>query len=371
MAPFFEQVMVFVVMSILVALFTWIYLSDRRREFRLWLLGWVAIFVHFAIPVAAHFVPLSHQLTEWILVTALIVAGTCFLLSVSQVFRNTRQRAIFATMIASASLLYLSGVTWGLNARWFYAGLIAASTLSGLYQGIRYYGGRSLYLYCMTGVLIPFSVWAMWQAGHDHPGPGMDFYLFGFFYVTGLAYFRYFRRVTPGVLFTSGSFIAWGLVFPVGSYIVGHHLGPQIPGFFWDLPKYFVAFGMILTLFENETQMATTAAAQYQALFEGNLAAVYVSSLEGKLLNCNSAFVKLYGFASKEEALAASDQSLYPDPAEREAFLGALEVQGQALNHDGRQQRKDGAIFWVLKRASLVSNGAGRRLIETTALDIT
>jgi PAS domain S-box-containing protein len=371
MAPFFEQVLVFVVMSIVVALFTWIYLSDRRREFRLWLLGWIAIFVHFAIPVAAHFVPLSPQWIDWLGITALIVAGTFFLLSVSEVFRKTSQRALFATMIASASVLYLSGTIWGLNAHWFYAGLIAVSTLSGLYQGIRYYGFRSLYLYCMTGVLVPFSAWAVWQAAHGNTASGMDFYLFGFFYVTGLAYFRYFRRVTPGVIFTSGSFIAWGLVFPVSNYLLAHHLSPQLPGFFWDLPKYFVAFGMILTLFENQTQVATTAAAQYQALFEGNLAAVCVSSLEGELLNCNSAFVKLYGFASKQEALAASDQSLYPEPAERDAFLRALEVQGRALNHDCRQRRKDGAIFWVLKRASLVSDGDRQPLIETTALDIT
>lgn len=370
MSPFFEQILVFVVMSILVALFTWIYLSDRRREFRLWLLGWSAIFVHFAVPVVGHYVSLSAPLTAWLRVTSLIVAGTFFLLSVSQVFRNPRQRAIFASMITLAATLYFTGMTLGFRPRWFYAGLLVASTLSGLYQGVKYYGARSRYLYCMLGILLPASFWAIWQAGHGNTNTGIDFYRFGLFYVTGLAYFRYFRRVTPGVVFTSASFIAWGLVFPVGRYILDNHVA-QVPGFFWDLPKYFVAFGMILTLFENQTQVATTAAAQYRALFEGNLAAVYVSTREGVLLNCNSAFVKLYGFGSKEEALCASDQSLYLDAAERDAFLRAVKAQGQVLNHDCRQRRRDGAIFWVLKRASLVTGADGQTVIETTALDIT
>lgn len=370
MSPFFEQILVFVVMSILVTLFTWIYLSDRRREFRLWLLGWSAIFVHFAVPVVGHYIALSRPLTRWLGGTSLIVAGTFFLLSVSQVFRNTRQRAIFATMITLAAGLYLTGTTLGFTAWWFYAGLLAASTLSGLYQGIRYYGLRSFYLYFMTGLLLPLSIWAIWQARQGNNKAGLDFYLFGLFYVTGLAYFRYFRRITPGVIFTSASFIAWGLVFPVGRYILDNHVA-QVPGFFWDLPKYFVAFGMILTLFENQTRVATKAAAQYQALFEGNLAAVYVSTREGRLLNCNTAFVKLYGFGSKEEALRASDQSLYPDAAERDGFLRAADAQGQVLNHDCRQRRRDGGIFWVLKRASLVTGADGQTVIETTALDIT
>lgn len=371
MSPFFEQVLVFVVMSVLVTLFTWIYLSHRRREFRLWLLGWSAISVHFAVPVAGHLLPLPVPLTNWISVIALIVAGTFFLLSVSQVFRNPRQRALFVSMIAVASALYFTSLTRGVNAPWLYVTLIGASTLSALYQGIRFYGLRSLYLGCMIGVLLPFSCWAIWQAGHGNPQAGMDFYLFGLFYVTGLAYARFFRRFTPGVIFTAASFIVWGLVFPLGSYLVAHHIGPEERSFFWDLPKYFVAFGMILTLFENQTRVATTVAAQYQALFEDNMAGVYLSSFDGVLLNCNSAFVKMYGYSSKAEALGTLASAAYENPAERDLFLQALNIEGRILNHECQQLRKDGTPFWILERAVLVTGSDGRRLIEGTAIDIT
>jgi hypothetical protein len=215
MSPLFEQVLVFVVMSVLVTLFTWIYVSQRRREFRLWLLGWSAISVHFAAPVVGHLLPSAVGLTHWISVISLIVAGTFFLLSVSQVFRNPRERLIFVTMIALAASLYFTGLDRGISTRWVYIVLLAASTLSGLYQGIRFYGLRNLHLLCIVGVLFPFSCAAIWEAFHGNLHLGLEFYLFGLFYVTGLSYFRFFQRRTPGVIFTSPGawFSPWALTW--------------------------------------------------------------------------------------------------------------------------------------------------------------
>src|SRR5260370_7572488 len=278
MSPMFEQALIFVVMSILVTLFTWIYLRDRRREFGLWLLGWSAICIHFAVPLAARFWALPPPLTAWIRVASLIVAGTFFLLSVSEVFRNKQQRAIFIAAIGVPSLLLLAVMVVHFQSVWFYSALLSVSLLWGLHQAIRFYGLKSRYMYAMVVMLVPYAVWSIWQASKGHPEHGLDFYLFGFFGVTGLAYFRRFRRLTPGAVFTSASFIAWGLVFPVSTLLKTHFAGLP-PGFFWDLPKYFVAFGMILTLFENQAEASTKAARQYHALFEGNLPGAVLSSL--------------------------------------------------------------------------------------------
>ncbi len=83
----------------------------------------------------------------------------------------------------------------------------------------------------------------------------MDFILFTGFAVTGCCYWRNYDRCSPGVSLTSLSLVAWGLVFPIAAVCDFFHAG--IPGdhVVWDLPKYFVAFGMIVTLFENQTEM--------------------------------------------------------------------------------------------------------------------
>jgi len=48
MSPQFEAFVVFGVTTILVSLFAWIYLRDRQKRTGLWMLGWLAILVHFA-----------------------------------------------------------------------------------------------------------------------------------------------------------------------------------------------------------------------------------------------------------------------------------------------------------------------------------
>src|SRR5262249_29289420 len=149
-------------------------------------------------------------------------------------------------------------------------------------------------------------------------------------------------------------FIVWGCVFPFVGWLAAHHMGPAPKSFLWDVPKFFVAFGMIFTLFENQTEVAKTAARQYQVLFEDNLAAVYVSTFDGKLLNCNNAFLKMYGFASKEEAMSRSVDSLYSHPSERDEFLNDLGRQGQIVNYECTQRRKDGTLFWILERAIII-----------------
>lgn len=370
MSPRLEEVVVFTVMSILVALFAWIYLRDRQKTSGLWMLGWIAVLIHFATPVFDDFLHWPPQVFRWIRIATLLLAGACFLLSVSEVFAQKKRRALFAVMIVTPSLIYLTGLTLGVKTPWFYVSLLLASNVYALAQAIQFYGVRSTYLYALS-LLVPYGGWAAWQALAGHPKSGLEFYLFGFFSVTSLIYFRHFRRMSPGVIFTSVSFFAWGIVFPLGSYLQIHQFGPAPQSFLWDLPKYSVAFGMMMTLFENKTSEASGVARRFQALFENNLAAVYVCTYNGRLLDCNNAFLNMYGFASKEEAMAVSvlsDSTVLP---ERAAFLEALNRDGKVLNYECRHYRKDGTPFWILERATTVIDSLGQRVIEGTAIDIT
>src|SRR5262249_8082484 len=98
------------------------------------------------------------------------------------------------------------------------------------------------------------GIWALFRIA-THVESGIDALLFAGFALTGWRYCKYFRRFTPGVVLTSLSFLAWGLVFPISELCAALQI--NIPGdhVVWDLPKYFVAFGMIMTLFENQTEI--------------------------------------------------------------------------------------------------------------------
>src|SRR5580765_2994437 len=237
MSPRFEELVIFIVSAILVSLFAWIHLRDRQKSTGLWMLGWIAMLVHFAAPAFDDFFPPLMRFTQWIKVATLIVAGTCFLLSVSEVFMRQGRRIAFVFFISAMAMLYLT--CWQLHVRvpWFYISLLLISTLYGVVQAVGFYGWKSPHLYALF-LLLPYAGWAVQQAQHGVLRHGLNFYLFGFFYATGLVYFRRFRRFTPGVVLTSASFIAWGSVFPLSASLSAHGTGPGLTSVFWDLPKF-------------------------------------------------------------------------------------------------------------------------------------
>ncbi len=371
MSPKIEQIVVFTVMSILVTLFGWIYLRDRQQRIGLWMIGWIAILVHFSASLLTSFSLLSNNWSYFLNRVTLEVAGVSFTLSVSEVFVTPRKRTFFITLVGVPSVIYLTCLIWAHQLAWIFPLLLITSALTVFIAVCTHYSWRSTYFYILCLLLVPGAGWVVREALRNKPNEGLSFYLGAFFCITGILYWRHYKRLTPGVVTTSLSFIAWGLVFPVGDILDAYQAVPVGSGVLWDLPKYFVAFGMILTLFESEAEIATNAARQYHALFEGNLASVYLSTVEGKLLDCNSAFLNMYGFQSKEEVQANSTTSLYVELADREDFLQHLQKQGQVINYESRQRRKDGSIFWTLERATVATDSQGRRVIEGTSIDIT
>jgi two-component system cell cycle sensor histidine kinase/response regulator CckA len=366
-----EQIVVFPIATILIALFAWIYLRDRQPRTGLWMLGWSAIYMHFMMALLFSFSLLSPQWAAFLKTSALEIAGISFLLSVSEIYTDKRRRIAFVILSGVMSVFYTMCLVWNTRQTWIYPLILVTAATVSLLHVIRYYGWKGRYLYVFSLVVVPQGIWALQQSFVHNPAAGLFSFLSTFFAVSGLLYWRYYRRFTPGVVTTSISFLAWGITFLLAQVLHSPNMGPVNQSLVWDLPKYFVAIGMILTLFENQAELATNIAHKYRSLFEDDLAAVYVSTFDGRILDCNSAFVEMYGFSSKTSALAAPAVACYLDSAQREKFIGHLKADGRVLNYESQQRRQDGSIFWALERATIVHNVAGGKLIEGTALDIT
>ena len=84
MSPQFERVVIITIMTILVTLFSWIYMRDRQQRMGLWMLGWVWILIHFAALALVEFKLLPPQLARFVAIATLHLAGMSFLLSVSK-----------------------------------------------------------------------------------------------------------------------------------------------------------------------------------------------------------------------------------------------------------------------------------------------
>lgn len=366
-----EQIVLFVVATILIALFAWIYLRDRQPRTGLWMLGWSAVYIHFTVALLFSFSLLQARWAVFLKVSALAVAGISFLLSVSVIYTHKAKRIAFVILSGAMSIVYTMGMVWNIRQVWIYALLVFLAASVSLYHVLRYYGSKGRYLYIFGLVVIPQAVWSIQQALMHKPAAGLASFLSTFFVVSGLLYWRYYRRFTPGAITTSISFVAWGSTFVLAEFLHLPILGPGNPSVIWDLPKYFVAIGMILTLYENQVELAATIAHRYRSLFDEDLAAVYVSTFDARLLDCNDAFVAMYGFESKMQALSASAIGCYVDPVNREEFIGRLIDQGQVLNYESQQRRQDGSPFWILESAIIVKSVDGQDVIEGSAIDIT
>ena len=357
-------------MSILVALFTWIYVRDRQQRVGLWMLGWIAICVHFAAQLLLGYALLKPIWGGFIRIGTLEVAGTCFVLSVSEAYATTRRRVLYFLMIGVPSIAYLACQLWAPRHTWIFPILVIGSVGAVLANSWRHYRPKTFSFYLLLA--LP-AVTAALVAIRSFRNPmiGLLFFLSIFFAVAGLLYWRHYNRVTPGVITTSVSFLAWASVFPVGYILKLYQVGPPSTSVIWDLPKYFVAFGMILTLFENETAVARDVARRYRGLFEVNLAAVYLSTPEGRMLDCNQAFLNMYGYSSKDEVLAQPAVAFHREAGDRELFLEHLQRYGHVVNYEYQQRRKDGSLLWVLEGATMLTDDNGRTVIEGTTIDIT
>src|SRR4249919_2322487 len=155
MSARFEEFVVFVVTSVLVSLFVWIYMREPQKTTRLWMLGWIAILVHFTVPAFDDFVPGLMPFTPWLMISTLLIAGTLFLLSVSEIFVQQTRRGTFLVFVTAAALLYLTGLRMHYPGRWFYISLLMASTVYGIRVAVNFYRWKGPYLHALF-LLLPY-----------------------------------------------------------------------------------------------------------------------------------------------------------------------------------------------------------------------
>jgi two-component system cell cycle sensor histidine kinase/response regulator CckA len=111
---------------------------------------------------------------------------------------------------------------------------------------------------------------------------------------------------------------------------------------------------------------------RYRRLFERNLAGVFRSSVDGRILECNQAFAHILGYDTQEEMLAVPASDLYPDPSDREAALRRIQQEGSLIGFETCFRRRDGTPIWILENVTLLdTDGDGNAVLEGTLIDIT
>jgi len=112
---------------------------------------------------------------------------------------------------------------------------------------------------------------------------------------------------------------------------------------------------------------------KYRLLFEQAQEGVFVATPDGKLLECNDAFVRMVGYSNREELLTANlDTDLYAFPEQRDALRRELEVHDFVRNFEVTLRHKNGALLTALESSVAIRDASsGIERYQGFLLDIT
>jgi PAS domain S-box-containing protein len=111
---------------------------------------------------------------------------------------------------------------------------------------------------------------------------------------------------------------------------------------------------------------------RYRQLFQHNLAAVCSTTMDGKIVDCNEAFIRLVGCPTLNDTLTHRAQEFYWDANDWEKLIERIRKSGLISNAEFRLRGANGAPIWTLENATVVRSEEDRaERIQLTLIDIT
>jgi diguanylate cyclase len=243
-----------VALAILVGVFWAISRKDTSERLHLWLAGWFLVLLHF---MAQFLSPENGSANKWLTaadLNFLMLASIAFVISVSSIATTWRRQILMASTIAVPCLAYANGTVWEITSHSYYYAVIAVGGLAPVTIFWRFRNKSGLYTLAVFAATAVTAAAAMWAVARSQFDLGVTVILTVLNFAAGLLYWKHHTRTTAGVLTTVFGFALWGLVFPVSMLFAIYRPLVQVESEIWNIPKYLVAVGMILTLLEDQIE---------------------------------------------------------------------------------------------------------------------
>jgi diguanylate cyclase (GGDEF)-like protein/PAS domain S-box-containing protein len=334
------------ILGLLVLLFGAIYRKRATLRLRFWISGWLFVLAHFAALLPQVTAPFWQSMQYALGMSGLVLGGVCFVLASSAVTLRSRDLSLLAAVVGIPSLLYCFLVFFGFTAVWPLTGFACASETATLWIGWRFNRNKRIVLWTNTIAALVCGAWLIYLIRTDQAEYGIYAILTQLFLVNAVLFWSDFRRISAGVITASGGLLAWASVFP--SALAVRHFFPHadVPGELWNVPKYFVEFGMILTLLENQLYSAKWQSEQYRLLFDSNPHPMFIYDAQHlTFLRVNDAALRQYDY-SRTEFLRMTMGDLH-EVAVLPGLEKMLAEQNSSIKVTGpwTQRRKDGSQF--------------------------
>jgi diguanylate cyclase (GGDEF)-like protein/PAS domain S-box-containing protein len=342
-----------VLLSLLILFFGRQQHSRPQKYYRLWFMGWISILLSYAVwepRVASPMLTRVQNVTRYDLA---LLGLLCFLMS----FLASRER--LWAVVRKGLLVGLPAIA-SFDALEFFA--VPKVVLAVAVVGWEAYGIRAAYvlipkewrrarlsIYAICILLCMVELWSVWRSG----GHGLfDWALVEVAICSAALYMAIAGRRSVAALVGTFGFVLWAAFYAIGSIVPRSSALVTVVYLCWTLPKYFVAFSMILKTFEDETEEKARMAEDYRnlyddfrMLYEGHPQPMWIYEAEGgTFLSANAAAVNQYGF-SLDEILTMKPDEMFR-LSEPERMLIESLYPGSALRF-ARHRYKDGRMIWA------------------------
>jgi len=358
--------------SLVVLVFLSIYRKRHSPCTWNWIAGWIFIDAHFI----AQFVKPSREglalsLIEIFSLAFLFISGELFFLATIELEEDPMLQRLLALGVLIPFVLYLAFAEF-LPRPVLLECAVVAQSLALFAFWLRYFRRRPFSV-PLLAIMVFGCVWSFYGVRLGAFETPIVILLTGVYSFTALSYWRRFRRSSLGVIVAVVGFLAWGNVFTFAVVLDSFAPGLiPVTSPLWNIPKYFVAGAMILTLLEDEIMAAKSLMHRYRLQFDRSLCGVYRCTAAGKMLECNDAFVRMVQ-RSREEIFASNLAALLAgkDGSGRD-FIEQLQRQSNVTGMEFAITTASGASRYLIGNASLVTDAPGATSeIEGTILDIT
>lgn len=333
-----------VVLGLLVFLFGVVFWARPDDRLRCWIAGWLCVLAHFA---AASFNPSSTlltQLRDCASLDTLALAGIFMGVSTMVLTKHRRTGVRLGLLFAATTLLFLSLVVFRLQGVWLLVLLILARQAFAVFMAFRVRANRPAIAAVVTSVCLFSGGWMLYGAMLNRPAIAICAVLTEVYLVTAIEFWKNDWRRTMALRTMVAGLVAWAAVFPV-SLLLNHFLtqaGVSLE--MWNIPKFCVAVGMILMVFEEDTRAARALTEEYRLLFDANPHPLWVFEIATlQFLNVNQAALDLHGY-TREEFLEMKLTDLLDPAAATEAVRQTREPK-PVPNRASRHFRKDGSVL--------------------------
>jgi signal transduction histidine kinase len=261
-----DELPIIIILAVLVGIFVSVQRNSPSPRVKIWTYAWALAFLHFFARVFETHTGLSEKLIEGVDLAGVQLSGIVFLSSVAFENDERSKRIKFSVLLAIPVLLHPFFFTLGWGVPWVPATSIAVTFLAAIALMLRdvrrhpffsYATALTLALVCMLSVREEVLQRDPWYAS-----AAVLAMTFG---LTGILFWRIYRRPSLGVIASTLGFIGWGAVYPLGAL-----LHAVVPSFqprldVWNIPRIMVALGMVLTLLEDQSLMVKQSSVRAQA----------------------------------------------------------------------------------------------------------